>query len=72
MGTLTGTTHTHATPTHIMLRKVLAFAEGAVKKVLASLEKCRHLLKELLKSVSKLTYDIYIYIYIYIYIRGGG
>ena len=59
--------HTHTpTPTHIMLRKVLAFAEGAVKKVLASLEKCRHLLKELLKSVSKLTYDIYIYI------REGG
>jgi len=40
MGTLTGTTHTHTpTPTHIMLGKVLAFAEGVVKRVLASLEK---------------------------------
>jgi len=29
------------------------FSEGAVKKVLASLEKCRHLLKELLKNVVK-------------------
>jgi len=52
-GTLTGTTHTHTpTPTHIMLRKVLA-----------SLEKCRHSLKELLKSVSKHMFDIYIFIY---------
>ena len=33
---------------------MLTFPEGAVKKVLASLEKCRHLLKELLKSVGKL------------------
>jgi len=32
----------------------LTFPEGAVKKVLASLEKCWHLLKELLKSVGKL------------------
>jgi len=33
-----------------MIRNVLAFAEGAVKKVLASLEMCRHLLKELLNK----------------------
>jgi hypothetical protein len=32
---------------------VLALTEGAVKKVLASLEKCWHLLKELLKNVGK-------------------
>jgi len=32
------------------IRNVLAFAEEAVKKVLASLEICRHLLKELLNK----------------------
>ena len=36
------------------LRKVLAIAEGAVKKVTASLEMCWHSQKELLKSVVKL------------------
>jgi len=33
---------------------VLTFPEGADKKVLARLENCWHLLKELLKSVGKL------------------
>jgi len=33
------------------LRKVSAFDEGAVKKVFASLEECRHSQKELLKKV---------------------
>jgi len=33
---------------------VWAFVEGAVKKVLASLEKCCHSLKELIKNVGKL------------------
>jgi len=33
---------------------VLAFPEEAAKKILASLEKCWHSLKELLKSVCKL------------------
>jgi len=32
------------------LRNVLAFVEGAVQRVLASLEKCWHLLKELLNK----------------------
>ena len=32
------------------LTKVLAFTEGAVKKVFGSLEMCWHLLKELLKK----------------------
>ena len=32
------------------LRNVLAFAEGAVKKMLANLEMCWNLLKELLKK----------------------
>ena len=32
------------------IRNVSAFAEGAVKKGLASLEMCRHLLKELLNK----------------------
>ena len=34
---------------------VLAFPEGAVKKVLASLEKCWQFQKELLKNVGKLS-----------------
>jgi hypothetical protein len=33
---------------------VLAFPKGAVKKMLASLEKCWHSLKELVKRVGKL------------------
>jgi hypothetical protein len=36
------------------LRKVLAFALGAVKKVLASLEMCWYSLTEVLKSIGKL------------------
>jgi hypothetical protein len=36
------------------LRNGLAFPEGTVKKVLASLENCLHLLKELSKSIGKL------------------
>jgi len=32
------------------LRNVLAFPEESLKKMLASLEKCQHLLKELLKK----------------------
>jgi len=36
------------------LRNVLAFAEGAVKRVLPSLEKCWHSQKERVKSVGKL------------------
>jgi len=35
------------------LRKMLAFADGTVKKVFASLEMCWYSQKELLKSVSK-------------------
>jgi hypothetical protein len=33
---------------------VLVFPEGAFKKMLASVEKCWHMLMELLKSVCKL------------------
>jgi len=49
------------------LRKVLTFAEVTVKKMLTSLEKCKHLLRELLKVLASLCM-----IYIFIYKGGGG
>ena len=64
-GTLTGTTHTHTpTPTHIMLRKVLAFAKGAVKKSNGKLRKVQAFNERAVKKCWQACVCVYIYIYI--------